>query len=1027
MAGHIRDNEVMIAVTFKDPDLLGKLFPDLYPDGTGYWKPTGERQSFSFAKYVKWTIHHEDSRWRGCLRYLTMSFDKLEKMRIHSETMRKARESQVRAAVSLLNENGNYYNEDVALPIPASLRTGDVYWNKQRSNLSTMIKQLGEPHFFLTLTCNEYGWEDVRQLVSFVANKPIEDIRNDDFINYPVEVTRHFLRRFHYIMKNFILNSTTVFPSPVSDYWWRLESQSRGSLHVHMIIWLEEVPDNVSEWPISTQMPAEDPLRSFVVKYQLHQCTQARCSCQCNFVAANCTCTEGFPKPVSEVTELSADGKRWRYKRRNGYDQYITPFHPKLIQVSDSVMDIQRCTGHGVARYLAKYCAKAEPTQEFEADGGPSAQQHIRGRRVGIPELYLHLSGSHAVQSSRSIVQVALFLPSTRERAVKPLHQLQTMDESDTDVFVDGALEKYMDRPDELENTTILDYYKKYDILVASRSERRNATVIHDRKQRRVQRAKEDHVVRILPFCKPAGGEQYYFQLLLLTQPFREVPVLQPNQTYRDLCRDRGLLNVADLPSNDQPISILNIALDQLDPDRTTGLSQEDFRNYLELYNNATPEVNLDTAIDRLTNSQYLVLQGIVQRHFDRFFITGGAGTGKSFLVKVLTQVWNTSGEAYCLLGTTGRAAYAIGGTTVHSFFAIPPNRLTSLCFTNTTVRDRVKAVDIFLIDECSMLSAELLDLLNDILQQIHSNTEPMGGKQFILVGDFLQLKPVDGGWIFNSDSWRHFKPVVLQENMRQNGDTEFQRLLNEIRLGRCSDASVQLLQSRMLPPPEDIKAVHLMSNNSSVKEFNQQHLLEDRIRIHSIDTTSPLPPSSYLDSECPLQTTLEICRGALVMLVHRNINFSEGLVNGAIAVVLGWNMANNIVHTIRLLLLGGSPRTYDLKRISWTYSQNDQRLVREQFPLQLAFAMTIHKSQGMTLNAVCVDLGDTIFAAGQAYVALSRAKSLNTLFLSNFNVKSIQADPAAIRAHEEVTEQGKRTLEELQSTSQQRRRRRFQ
>jgi hypothetical protein len=1021
IAGEILDNvQAHVVLTFQDPHLLGKLFPDIYPTGRGYWSPNQEEGFKTFRKYVKWRLLHEDPRWRRSLRWLAFSFDMIEKHVIHSETQRVARNQAANSSsrntvANILDSSLSYYNEKEAIPLPTALRTGDSYWNKQRANLFAFIHRYGIPHYFITLTCNEYGWKEMKKLISFLERKEISEVQTIDFLNYPIEVTRHFLRKLNYILTKFVYGrKAQLFPFKVRDWWWRLEAQSRGSLHIHMVLWLIEDPPS-DGIPVCAELPPEsDPLRPYVVRNQLHECKLDVCSCNCNFVPEECTCTDGYPKPHSESTTISPNGKVWLYKRRRGLEQYIAPYIPRLLPIINSSMDSQRCTGAGLARYLAKYCSKAEPILTFTSDirgENPSPSwKHILGRRVGIPEMFVHLTGSPITNSSRSVIVVDLRLPSKRTRALKPLSKLRELDLDSDDIFEDGALEKYMSRPTELEDIKLLQYFEEYDILPQSRSSRKKATVYSDlgNPSRRVQSAKKPHVVRVWPYVTSADAEDYFFQLLMLNTTYREMPTLSAGQTYRNLCANAGLLengNSITVGSriNDQYLLSL---MDILENDSQANFTTDEVNKYLSLYcklpSLQEPDLDFTQIVSQLSDSQYHAYQTITHSSPICAFITGGAGTGKSFLIQALSAYWRKKKIPFRLLASTGIAATNIGGQTVHSFFAIKPNNspipITS-CHSKPQLRLQIEKTEVFLIDECSLLSAEILTHIDIWLRTIkHKPFLPFGGVTFILVGDFLQLQPPGGRYLFQSTAWKHFKAFILKENHRQQGNNTFIKMLNEIRLGICSEETTALLQSRILSP-DNLPAIRLVPKRFMADAYNISRSPSSSIILQAREFKTPEPPRAEDDTKCPLPMELTLWEGAFVMLVNRNLSVQQGLINGATAFIQSFvrDPSSNEVTAINLLFLFPQPSRYQLKRIHWTYAKDGERITRVQFPLQLAYSMTIHKAQGTTLERIYVDLGKNIFAYGQAYVALSRTKSLENLFLLDFKPEHIKADPQAI------------------------------
>jgi ATP-dependent DNA helicase PIF1 len=369
-------------------------------------------------------------------------------------------------------------------------------------------------------------------------------------------------------------------------------------------------------------------------------------------------------------------------------------------------------------------------------------------------------------------------------------------------------------------------------------------------------------------------------------------------------------------------------------------------------------------------------------------FITGGAGVGKSFLVNKISQALVHKNIGVCAM--TGCAALLINGATVHSYLALglakdTPQVLASRVRKFVNIHSRILIMQTLLIDEVSMLNDELFEKISEFLQIVRKNTKPFGGVQMIFVGDPFQLAPVEGDYCFTSKLWCDIKVHNLTANMRQAGDQQFKDLLDRVRWGKCSQEDLETLERcKGTVFPDDIFPTKLYSKNINVDSINLKEFDKLTTDVH-------VYPCEYLNEASKKWATankipekIHLRTGAQVMCT-RNIP-TLGLVNGSRGVVTDVYM-----DSVGVRLLDG---TY-VKVGMVAVAPFDNPYVGVQYvPLKLAWAITIHSSQGMTIDALEVDLGKDIFAYGQAYTGLSRAKSLSTVKITSVLAKSFITSP---------------------------------
>lgn len=388
-------------------------------------------------------------------------------------------------------------------------------------------------------------------------------------------------------------------------------------------------------------------------------------------------------------------------------------------------------------------------------------------------------------------------------------------------------------------------------------------------------------------------------------------------------------------------------------------------------------------------------------------FITGRAGTGKTTLLKYFAQ--HTAQNAV-VLATTGLAAINVHGQTVHSFFHLKPGNLLDLATLRRLPRKTVDNLNTIIIDEASMLRADLLDAIDHILQISTRTGEPFGGKQLILFGDLFQLPPIEESahsGLFSYFNARYQSPYFFEANVlkhlplevfelkrifRQSADRDYAHLLNAIREGKISQPQLDsALNKRVSPETPDVveNAILLATTNQNAMWRNRSQLA----KLPGTEYIYPATADETFTKTPPADKELHLKKGAKIMMLVNDDNW----VNGDIGTVhdLGPDF-------IQVELKGA---IYDVKPYIWEevryeFNPLTQKLTPQvkgffkQYPLKLAWAITIHKSQGLTFDNIYLDMGRGAFATGQTYVALSRCRTLSGVHLKRpILTQDIQCD----------------------------------
>ncbi|BFY99883.1 hypothetical protein BsWGS_02923 [Bradybaena similaris] len=406
----------------------------------------------------------------------------------------------------------------------------------------------------------------------------------------------------------------------------------------------------------------------------------------------------------------------------------------------------------------------------------------------------------------------------------------------------------------------------------------------------------------------------------------------------------------------------------------------------------------------QLTAEQTRVLE-VIMRGKNVFF-TGSAGTGKSFLLKRI--LGSLPPNHTFATASTGVAACHIGGTTLHSFAGIGSGKAPLPQCVELATRQKVaqqwRACKHLVIDEISMVDGDLFDKLETVARIIRKSDQPFGGIQLILCGDFLQLPPVVAPgekrrFCFQSEAWQKSIDVTMQlTDVKRQSDKRFIDILQHIRKGSCPEhvsAVLQQTTSRSIQQ-DGVLATKLCTHKVDVEAINTSKLRElngESRMFASTDTGEAY--TQMLNTLCPVPQHLELKIGAQVMLC-KNLDVQRGLVNGARGVVIGYEADYPVIKFACKV-------TEVIKSVRWVFKiGGGSTIVRKQIPLKLAWAISIHKSQGMTLDCVEISLAK-VFECGQAYVALSRAKSLEGLRVVDFSRSCVRADASVLRFYDQL------------------------
>ena len=410
-------------------------------------------------------------------------------------------------------------------------------------------------------------------------------------------------------------------------------------------------------------------------------------------------------------------------------------------------------------------------------------------------------------------------------------------------------------------------------------------------------------------------------------------------------------------------------------------------------------------------DERFILAERYVEETGVSVFLTGKAGTGKTTFLK---EIVRQTSKRFAVVAPTGVAAINASGVTIHSFFQLPlcpylpdvkelvteyqmPERMRSLRKEKVKI---LRTLDLLIIDEISMVRADILDAVDDILRRYRRNDSPFGGVQLLMIGDVQQLPPVvkesekpymeqvyPSPFFFNSKALQRLPYVTVElEKVYRQREGEFLDILNEVRSGRPGDETLKKLNRRLDPgfvPPPDQRWIRLTTHNAQADSINNSKMdaLDGKECVFKATVEGVFPENAY-----PAETDLRLKEGAQVMFIRNDTSGRSQYYNGKIATVtqVGEQLIVTDEAGVNILV---EPEKWENIR----YALNDasgeiEGIVEgtfEQIPLRPAWAVTVHKSQGLTFDNVIIDVG-AAFSFGQVYVALSRCRTLEGIVLTS-------------------------------------------
>lgn len=390
-------------------------------------------------------------------------------------------------------------------------------------------------------------------------------------------------------------------------------------------------------------------------------------------------------------------------------------------------------------------------------------------------------------------------------------------------------------------------------------------------------------------------------------------------------------------------------------------------------------------------------------------FLTGQPGSGKSYTIRTFTDWCYENNLDVAITATTGIASTHIGGVTIHSWAGIGiqtnfTDDAIEAIADKPWIKNKIYRTKVLIIDEISMLTAQTLDNVDRICRAVKDPKLPFGGIQVVLVGDFFQLPPVvkssqkenESKFVFKSDAWKslNLKICYLTEQHRQD-DMIFLDVLTAMRNGEMGPKHMEILEGRLCSKPKcdhsKSKSTRLFTHNGDVDALNstELHKLPGEMKSFGMEWDGVDAVVAFLKKNCLSPEILKLKIGSIVMFTRNN--WDQGYVNGTLGEVVAWTEKGRPI-----------VRTKDGMEIEpeyeeWAVTEYNKKIASiRQIPLRLAWAITVHKSQGMSLDSAIIDLSGA-FEYGQGYVALSRVRSLEGLYLLGLNEKTFHMHPEVV------------------------------
>ena len=1089
---------------------ISLTFPHLFPTGEGDYSLARTNTIF-LGDYMRHLLMYKDDRFRRDARFPFFACNTTQRWRALSGGRIYLKQHPNEAALSAAEIRQRLQVPEFIKNVQAysgSIRGTQAYWIKKRGEVEAMVQQLGMPTFFVTLSAADIRWPELKDF--WMVSQ--EEMRAA-LVADPAVADWFFTSRFEIFLREFFGKRWNVL-----DSWFRVEYQSRGSPHVHGLLWLPGAPNildvnvdlieaaafydkfisaqnpfpNIGDFQnfLSDAHPCEKKYSEVIDRQrdlgELVNMCHLHTRCMVGRCLKNGKCRFGYPKKFESQTVLTRDpisGKISFSLKRNHC--LVNPFNAEILSSWRANNDIQPVLSKDdLLFYILKYVAKPETSSTDLRTLSHVASMDVPtdSARRAVQQTIMSTFASRDF-SAQEVAHLVLGLPLT----FSSRHFLNVNTSGIRAVNESGALsnliDRYAKRPHHFESITLWTFCTRH---------------IDSQRKTHINEVSKPCILVVKPRLtrNPDNAEKheaYCRQQALLFVPWRgKVDSLLPTPTtkWSDIIQDLPLQPVRFLevsadevtavppqpegvpapvvqvnepvsPSDrqnqetwmevtaDVQVAILNVEVpDEIVNDENVDWSalntefqftnDTDFSSFIDVAKQGNSIVDIPVVDICLLNDKQNEVYEFVKAHWDickqhnnqlepiRVIVQGYAGTGKSYLIHCVRQLL---GSSVAVLAPTGVAANNIFGSTIHSYLQIP-------CHHNFAELDgeplnqlqvRLSGIKYIIVDEMSMIGRAMFGKMDSRFRQAFpgSSQKVFGNVSILIFGDFAQLAPVKDLPLYRVSTPLTSKQrknmlslnghsaytalrtfFILDQVVRQQNDTTFQDVLSRARNGTSTEEDWNLLMSRNCQQSDNLvgfeNALSLFAIKDEAALCNRKYLLQLQQPIARIEATHVggfAAERASKDDAGGLSRFLLLAVGARVML-SCNLWIQQGLVNGAMGTVkaICYEIGSSPPKLPSVVFVEfdryNGPNVNGCVPIVPHQSQWHDRKgfrMRRQIPLNLAWAVTVHKAQGLTLDKAIVNIGYKEFSAGLTYVSLSRTRALADLLLQPFDFQRIR------------------------------------
>ena len=1073
------------------------VFPMIFPKGIGT-RSSSNNQGLHLSDYLRYRMKHMFSIFTMYKPYVPIMYMLLRSHQLLSSMKDRVLEDDIKRykARHPNATDQEIYKHLYKNSIPSTIVGTPQYFRDELKDLYCKTAKSGMPHFLATWTTDEHSRTCFPEFAKLIEQVK-EQCATYNWQDAPVECVRAFKVRFDAFFKEQIIEKKIL--GKIEDYFIRYEFQGRGSVHAHVLLWvhtsdIDRVANEIVAYvpggmdataeTLASLTPQEIELRDLVLNKQIHECIKNGTKMPC--CAKSKMCSSGYPFKINrigtKVTYMNGCNK-YIYLRPQPTDSNVIPYHPGVLLLWRANFNLQRITGDMWAAYLLKYCTKIEPNAELVINAKllqsigvipPStsevtakiASAHLLAKPVSPCEAAWHLLQFPIIEKTYEVAKVSLQPPNKRTRTYIGKFATATL----------TSIDHYDGRPAyaPYDSMTFTKYFTKYEPIKPGSKPFDSTGLDRTQNGHYLVPRKPDALVRFTDHDPRISPESFFYRVLLENVPFRcdvtgLISASNTSSTYFQECNIRGIITtITDVEEHCKSYFDRNYEQKYNMQNVITIIIQ----NYNFVPNNLThgpipfPSAQLQAQISQaslvsvidpkisppeekaefaplmtnviLTAQQAQFAAEITARTTHGvIFLTGNAGTGKTFLTKYIIHTLRQRMRVLCA-APTGIAATRLSkyATTINKAFDFGRGNGMLNKPWNATKHENMLLVncDAYVIDEIGMLNKHQSFILGNKVQHatntFTSMQDALNKKLIIFVGDLCQLPPV----CFHSSSllpnsnvsfcqtchitqaplWQYVKTLTLTQPMRQQTDEPLVSFLNKARTQTPTESDIDIFKSRFIDESQAGALIRSWMNTNARNTFCFSIIVTHRFQALNYNTyilkywfqpeeIHEVKIESYGDEPVPAELSEwlndpefhqlnDVAIGCRVMLTENiNIGNNRILPNGTICIVGNIDFKQGAVHSIEVLPVNGSSLSnqggFWIRRGS-AYGARNVRyngttsFTKTTFPLKLAYALTAHSMQGETLKVpTLIDIHE-IFSAGMMYVIMSRVSERSLMYI---------------------------------------------